>query len=89
LHEFSLINDLIRKITVLADQQSTTKVLGVKVKLGAFAHISPVHFREHFEEAAVGTVAEGARLKIETNDDETDPHAQDILLDSVEVENEE
>jgi len=37
----------------------------------------------------VGTVAEGARLKIETNDDETDPHAQDILLDSVEVENEE
>ena len=75
-----------RKITTIASEQGATKVVGVKVKLGALAHISPEHFREHFEEAAVGTVADGARLEVELNPDEHDPQAQNILLDSVEVE---
>jgi hydrogenase nickel incorporation protein HypA/HybF len=44
------------------------------------------HFREHFEAAARGTIAEGCRLEIETLTDKYDPHAQDILLDSVELE---
>lgn len=86
MHEFSLINDLMRKITTIAREQGAKKVVSVKVKLGALAHISPDHFREHFEEAAGGTVAAGARLEVELNPDENDPHAQDILLDSVEVE---
>jgi hydrogenase nickel incorporation protein HypA/HybF len=60
----------------------------VKVKLGALAHISEEHFREHFEQAAAGTPAEGARLDIDVSADESDPHAQDILLQSVDVEEE-
>ena len=43
------------------------------------------HFREHFEEAIVGTVAEGARLDVKQCDDEHDPNAQDILLQSVDI----
>ncbi len=86
MHEFSLINDLMRKIAALAAEQGARRVVGVKVKLGALCHISPDHFREHFEEAAVGTVADGARLDVVMNPDPNDPHAQDILLDSVEVE---
>lgn len=86
MHEFSLIKDLMRKITAIAVEQGATRVTGVKVKLGALAHISADHFREHFEEAAVGTAAEGAHLEVELNADESDPNAQDILLDSVEVE---
>jgi hydrogenase nickel incorporation protein HypA/HybF len=86
MHEFSLINDLIRKIDAIARDQGARRVVGVKVRLGALSHISPNHFREHFEAAAAGTIAEAARLDIETLPDERDPHAQDILLDSVEVE---
>lgn len=86
MHEFSLINDLMRKIKDIAAQHQADKVVSVRVRLGALCHISPEHFREHFEEAAVGTVATGARLEVELNPDENDPHAQDILLDSVEVE---
>ena len=41
------------------------------MKLGALAHISPDHFREHFEHGACGTIAEGARLTIEIGHD---PH---------------
>lgn len=86
MHEFSLINDLMRKIKDTATQHKAKKVSSVRVLLGALCHISPEHFREHFEEAAVGTVADGAELEVVFNPDPNDPHAQDILLDSVDVE---
>ena len=86
MHEFSLMNDLMRKIQSIAVERGARKVVGVKVRLGALSHISAHHFREHFLEAASGTVAEGAGLEIEESKDETDPRAQDILLESVELE---
>ena len=86
MHEFSLMKDLMRKIDSIARDHGARKIVGVKVKLGALAHISPEHFQEHFVEAAANTVAAGARLDIEELKDETDPRAQDILLESVEVE---
>ena len=88
MHEFSLITDLMRKITAIASEQGAGRISGVKVKLGALAHISGEHFREHFEQAALGTLAEGARLDIDVSTDERDPHAQDILLQSVDLEEE-
>jgi hydrogenase nickel incorporation protein HypA/HybF len=88
MHEFSLITDLMRKITDIAREQGADRISGVKVRLGALAHISREHFREHFEQAAVGTPAEGARLEIDISTDESDPCAQDILLQSVDVEEE-
>ena len=36
--------------------------------LGAFSHISADHFREHFEEATVGHVAEGTQLDVTESD---------------------
>lgn len=86
MHEFHLIKDLMRKIADICRENGSEKVVGVKVQIGALAHITPDHFREHFEEAAVGTVAEGALLEATLNPDENDPQAQDILLLSVEVE---
>jgi hydrogenase nickel incorporation protein HypA/HybF len=86
MHEFSLINDLMHKIESIAREHNGQKILSVKVRLGALAHISPEHFREHFVQAAAGTLAAGARLVVEQLTDESDPHAQDIMLESVEVE---
>jgi hydrogenase nickel incorporation protein HypA/HybF len=86
MHEFSLIHDLMRKVESVAREHGGRKIVGVKVRLGALAHISPGHFREHFVEASAGTLASGARLEIEQLKDEADPRAQDILLESVEVE---
>jgi hydrogenase nickel incorporation protein HypA/HybF len=88
MHEFSLIADLMRKISAIAREQDAGRISSVKVKLGALAHISGEHFREHFEQAALGTPAEGARLEIDVSTDESDPCAQDILLQSVDVEDE-
>ena len=86
MHEMSLIHDLMRKIETIARDQNAVKVVGVKVRLGALAHISADHFREHFEEESKGTIADGAQLEVELLTDENDPQAQDIMLDSVEVE---
>lgn len=85
MHEFSLMADLLRKIEQLAKDAGADKVTAVKVKLGALSHVTPDHFREHFQEAIVGTVAEGAQLEVEQSEDEHDANAQDILLESVDI----
>ena len=86
MHEFSLIADLLRKIEAVSQENDNAKVLRVKVKLGALSHISPDHFREHFEHGVKNTLIEGAKLDIEALKDINDPCAQEIILDSVEVE---
>jgi hydrogenase nickel incorporation protein HypA/HybF len=85
MHEASLMADLMRKIEAIARQDGAKRVLGVSVKLGALSHMSPAHFREHFAVASQGTLAQGAQLKIEVLENINDPHAQEILLESVEV----
>jgi len=85
MHEFSLMKDLLEKIEKIASDSGSNKVVSVKVKLGAMSDITPEHFGEHFEEAVLGTVAEGAHLDVEQMTDVSSPTAQDILLDSVEV----
>lgn len=62
------------------------KITGVRVRLGALAHISADHFREHFVQGTRGTCAESATLEIEVGEDINEPHAQEILLESVEVD---
>lgn len=86
MHEARLMSDLMEKILMVAKEQSAGKVVGIRVKLGALSHLSPEHFREHFEQIAAGTIAEGARVTALELTDIHDPQAQSILLESVEVE---
>ena len=86
MHEFSLLADLMRKIERTVAAESADRAIRVTVKLGALAHISPQHLREHFNWAKRGTAAQEASLVVLGGTDESDPHAQDILLDSIEVE---
>lgn len=85
MHELSLLADILRKIESLAQENEVERVLKVRVKLGALSHISPDHFREHFEAASPGTAAEGAELEVEALTDINDEHAQEIILESVEL----
>lgn len=85
MHELSLLSDVMRKIIAIAQEEDAKTILSVRVKLGALCHLSPGHFREHFAQAACGTVAEGAQLDIEISTDQTDPNAQEIVLESVEI----
>ena len=85
MHEMSLINNLLAKIEQIAKENHSNKVSKVCVTLGALAHISEDHFREHFVEGTTGTLAEGAELVVTMNEDIHDPNAQEILLTSIDV----
>jgi hydrogenase nickel incorporation protein HypA/HybF len=85
MHESSLMKGLMRQILVEAESHDAKRVASVGVVLGALSNITPAHFSEHFVEAARGTIVEGATLVIRSAEDITDPHAQDIMITSVEV----
>jgi hydrogenase nickel incorporation protein HypA/HybF len=86
VHEASLMKGLMRRIEEIARDQQAARVVGVSVWLGALSHMSPEHFAEHFEEASAGTIAAGARLSAVASDDIGHANAQDVLLQSIEVE---
>lgn len=86
MHEQGLINDLIRKILKLAEKEQAVKVTKVSVKLGALSHMSASHFKEHYDIAAKGTIAEQAVIETEESEDIYDPNAQVVLLKSIDVQ---
>lgn len=86
MHEFSLMKSLMTQIEMTALQNNARRVVSLTVRLGALSNMSPEHFREHFDEVAIGTIAEHAKLNFAVENNVADPHAQDILLESIEVE---
>ena len=86
MHELTLLASIMKKIEQVAAAHAASKVTGVKVQIGALAHISAEHLREHFRDAIRNTVAQDAAITITENTDTNDPRAQDILLLSVDVE---
>jgi len=85
-HEFSLLAGLLARVEEIARSEAASSVTRVSVWLGALVGCSPEHLREHFVDAARGTVAEGAELAVDARADPLEPHAAEVLLDSVEIE---
>lgn len=81
MHEMSLLRGLMTQVQTLAAKNSAKQVTVVRLKLGPLAHIEPDHLREHFVEAVQGTLAEKARLEIETTDD-----LHEISLESIDIQ---
>jgi hydrogenase nickel incorporation protein HypA/HybF len=86
MHEASLMIGLMRQIETIASGEGAKQVTKVKVWCGALAHMTEAHFAEHFHQAAEGTLAEGATLDVTVSDDLTNDRAQDVLLESIDVE---
>jgi len=86
MHETGIVRDLVRRIEVAARDAGADRVSGVVVWIGALSQFAPVHFREHFDEEAHGTIAEGAALTIEMSQDVAHPHAQDVMMRSVDLD---
>ena len=86
MHEKSLTDNLVKKILEIAKKEKAQKVTKVSVQLGALSHMSPSHFKEHFDISAHGTLAENAVIETEQLTDIHDPNAAIILLTSIDVE---
>jgi len=85
MHETGLVRDLVNRLEATARDAGAEKVVGVTVWLGALSQMSAEHFREHFEAGVRGTMADGAALALEVSDDLSHPHAQSVMLQSVEL----
>jgi hydrogenase nickel incorporation protein HypA/HybF len=86
MHEHALMRDLTAQIAAVAGAEGASRVTRVRVRLGALSHFTPEHFSEHFEDAARGTVAEGATVEAVVDADIADARASEVVLESVEVE---
>ena len=86
MHEKALMDDLMRKIAAEASAEGGGRVTRIRVQLGALSHFTEAHFREHFEHASRGTIAEGAVVEAELRTDPTEPNAQAVVLESIELE---
>jgi len=86
MHERALMTDLIREIEAVARADGATRVTRVSVRLGALSHFTEEHFCEHFVDASLGTLADGAAVDATLDDDLDDPRATGVVLESVEVE---
>ena len=83
MHEKAVMERLIGAIENAADGRTVNRV---RVRLGALSHFTPGHFREHFADASRGTIAEGADVEAELSEDPTEPDAQGVRLESIDVE---
>jgi hydrogenase nickel incorporation protein HypA/HybF len=86
MHEASLMMNLMHRVEEIARNERAQRIVSVSIWLGALSHISAEHFTEHFERAAAGTPAEGARLDIKVSNDPRHVNAQDVMLENVQVE---
>ena len=86
MHETALVRDVVHRIEDLARATGAHRVTGVRIWLGALSHLSAEHFREHFDISAQGLIAAGATLAIEVSDDLHDPNAQNVRLESVDLD---
>ena len=85
MHEKALMDDLMAKILAVSEAEGGVRVTRVTVWLGALSHFTPEHFREHFDDAARGTLAEGAQVEATLDGDISDTRAQGVVLESVVV----
>ncbi|WP_413665816.1 hydrogenase/urease maturation nickel metallochaperone HypA [Microbulbifer sp. CNSA002] len=85
MHEQNLIKNLINKIQELASDEPG-RPIGVRLRLGALAHMSAAHLREHFDREILGTSLEGIKLEIDELKDINHKEAQDVILESLKFE---
>lgn len=86
MHEHSLMKNLVRRVEEVVRAEGALRAVAVRLRVGAGAHLTPDHLREHFVIAARGTAAEGAELELAPLEGPADPLAPDIVLESVSVE---
>jgi hydrogenase nickel incorporation protein HypA/HybF len=64
MHEYSLVEALIRRVEAEARQRGATRIHGLKVTIGELAGVDPELFRTAYETFRAGTLCEGAPLDV-------------------------
>lgn len=85
MHEAKLVDDIVRKAIYVAGEGGHQDVQKIYIEIGALNHTTPTSLRELLNDAALGTVLEGASFEIERSLDTNSPAALDVRLVSMTV----
>ncbi|HET9492632.1 MAG TPA: hydrogenase maturation nickel metallochaperone HypA [Chloroflexia bacterium] len=86
MHESGLMQEIVREVTQAAAQNGGGRVVSVRLRAGVMSPYGDDAIRAHFEHMAEGTLAEGALLVIEHDEDPRSPIAQGVVVETIEVE---
>jgi len=86
MHEEAVLNDLRRKLIEVTSREAVPRVSRVRLWVGALSHVSEEQLRRQWSRVVGGTVAQSAALEVTASQDPTDPRAQGIVLQSIDVE---
>jgi hypothetical protein len=81
-----IVNRTVRWIDAVVREEDGRRAVAVKLLMGAQCGIAPVRFRESFARTARNTLAEGARLEIETLADLSNPLVHEVVIKKLEIE---
>lgn len=66
MHEMALTQSILDIACAEADKHNAQRVLAIRIRIGEFSGVVPAYLQEYFNIVSCGTLAEGARLEIET-----------------------
>lgn len=66
MHEVAIMEETVAIACGQAQQQNAQRILQFKMRVGAISGVVPEALSFAFEAVTIGTIAEGAKLKIET-----------------------
>lgn len=82
MHELSLVNNLLNRLDDIIRKNNAKRLVSVRIRVGALSHISPKHLKEHL---MLSDILKNAIVEVIQRED-IDNNAQDIILESVELE---
>ena len=65
MHELAITEGIIEAAVPEAERAGAKKILEIRLKIGELSGVLPECIQEYFNIASRGTIAEGARLKVE------------------------
>ena len=65
MHELAITEGIIEAAVPAAKAAGAKKILEIRLKIGELSGVFPEYIQEYFDLASAGTIAEGAKLKVE------------------------
>ena len=66
MHELAITESILRIALSAAEEHQAQRVLEIRIKIGAYSGVVPQYIQEYFDIVSRGTIAEAARLDIQT-----------------------
>ena len=86
MSESGIMHNLMRQIESKARDREAERVVRVTLRVGALADVTEARLREQFANQARNTIAEDAVLTIIEENNPSQPHANEVRLERIDVD---